>query len=118
MRPFYNEEQVQVEGDTLHLVLNFRALDVIESLTGQKMSEILPQLIDPPHALVGKMLWGLLREKHESVSLDEAAGAAFGPDGAKIGLAMAALVTRAFNLGGDEGKKKNPRKPRGTSKAS
>jgi hypothetical protein len=117
MRPFYNEEQVQVEGETLHLVLNFRALDVIESLTQQKMSDILPQLVDPPHALVGKLLWALLREKHDGVTIDEAAGAAFSKDGVKIGLAMASLFSRAFNLGGEE-KKKNPRKPRGTSKDS
>jgi hypothetical protein len=66
MRPFYHEGQVEVDGETLHLVCNFRAIDVIESVTGQKMTEILPQLLDPPHALVGKVLWGLLREKHET----------------------------------------------------
>lgn len=114
MRAFYNEAQVNVEGEQLTLVLNFRAIDVIESVTGEKMTDILPQLTDPPHSLVGKVLWGLLREKHEGVTLDEAAGVGFGPDGAKVGLAMADLLTRGFNLG--EAKAKNPPKRRGASK--
>lgn len=116
MRPFYHEGQVEVEGETLHLVCNFRAIDVIESVTEQKMSDILPQLVDPPHALVGKVLWGLLREKHEGVTLDEAAGVGFGPDGAKVGLVMGDVIRRAFNIG--EAKDKNPPKRRGASKTS
>lgn len=117
MRPFYHEGQVEVEGETLHLVCNFRAIDVIESVTEQKMSDILPQLVDPPHALVGKVLWGLLREKHEGVTLDEAAGVGFGPDGAKVGLVMGDVIRRAFNIG-EEAKDKNPPKRRGASKTS
>ena len=117
MRAFYNEATVEVEGEQLTLVLNFRAIDVIESVTGEKMTDILPQLVNPSHSLVGKVLWGLLREKHEGVTLDQAAGVGFGPDGAKVGLAMADLLSRAFNLGG-EAKAKNPRKPRGASKSS
>ena len=119
MRPFYHEGQLKVGGEELTLVCNFRAIDVIESLTGEKMSEILPQLIDPPHALVGKMLWALLREKHEGITLDEAAGVGFGPQGATVGLVMGDVLRRAFNLDGDEkAKDKNPRKRRGASKPS
>jgi hypothetical protein len=117
MRAFYNEAQVEVEGETLHLVCNFRAIDVIESVTGEKMTDILPQLIDPPMSLIGKVLWGMLREKHEGVTLDQAAGVGFGPDGAKVGLAMADVLRRAFNLG-EEAKGKNPPKRRGASKPS
>jgi hypothetical protein len=116
MRSFYHEGQVEVEGETLHLVCNFRAIDCIESVTGEKMSEILPQLADPPFALIGKVLWGLLREKHDGVTLDEAAGVGFGPKGAAVGLAMGDVLRRAFNIGED--KTANPRKPRGASKAS
>lgn len=116
MRSFYNEQDVVVEGEKLTLVLNFRAIDVIESVTGEKMTDILPQLTDPPMSLVGKVLWGLLREKHEGVTLDEAAGVGFGPDGAKVGQAMADLLTRGFNIG--EAKAKNPPKRRGASKTS
>ena len=116
MRAFHNEIEVEVEGETLCLVLNFRAIDVIESVTGEKMTDIIPQLIAPPMALAGKVLWGLLREKHEGISLDEAAGAGFGPEGHKLGFAMVELFTRAFNLG--EAKDENPPKRRGASKAS
>jgi hypothetical protein len=117
MRPFYNEEQLTVGDETLTLVLNFRALDCIESLTGETMPAILPQLVgDPPYSLVGKVLWGLLREKHEGVSLDEAAGVAFGDEGAKVGLAIGTLLQRGFNLG--EAKGENPPKRRGRSKIS
>jgi hypothetical protein len=116
VRSFYNEAQVEVEGEQLTLVLNFRAIDVIESVTAEKMTDILPQLVDPPMSLIGKVLWGLLREKHEGVTLDEAAGVGFGPDGAKVGLAMADLLSRAFNLG--KAKDENPPKRRGASKSS
>jgi hypothetical protein len=116
VRAFYNEADVVVEGEKLTLVLNFRAIDVIESVTGEKMTDILPHLADPSHSVVGKVLWGMLREKHEGVTLDEAAGAAFGPDGDKVGLAMADLLSRGFNLG--EAKAKNPPKRRGASKSS
>src|SRR5687768_8166297 len=114
MRSFYHEGQVEVDGETLHLVCNFRAIDAIESLTEQKMTDILPQLVDPPFALVGKVLWGLLREKHENVTLDEAAGVGFGPDGAKVGLVMGDVLRRAFNIG-EEAKDENPPKRRGRS---
>ena len=105
-----------VEDEKLTLVLNFRAIDVIESVTGEKMTDILPQLADPPMSLAGKVLWGLLREKHEGVTLDQAAGVGFGRDGAAVGLAMADLLTRAFNIG--ESRAKNPPKRRGASKSS
>lgn len=116
MRSFYHEGQVEVEGETLHLVCNFRAIDCIESVTGEKMSDILLQLADPPHALAGKVLWGLLREKHEGVTLDEAAGAGFGPEGHKVGVVVGDVLRRAFNLG--EAKAENPPKRRGRSKTS
>ena len=114
MRSFYHEGQVEVEGEPLHLVCNFRAIDVIESVTGQKMSEILPQLIDPPHALLGKVVWGLLREKHENITLDEAAAVAFSDDPA-LGVVVGDVLRRAFNIGEQ---KSDPPKRRGTSKRS
>lgn len=117
MRPFYHEGQVEVDGETLHLVCNFRAIDVIESVTEQKMSDILPQLANPSFALAGKVLWGLLREKHEGVTLDEAAGVGFGPEGNKVGLVMGDVLRRAFNIG-EEAKDANPPKRRGRSKTS
>jgi len=118
MRSFYHEGQIEVDGETLHLVCNFRAIDVIEAVTGEKMSNILPQLVDPPMSLAGKVLWGLLREKHEGVTLDEAAGVAFGPEGAAIGVVMGDVLRRAFNIGGEEAKDQNPPMRRGRSKTS
>ena len=117
MRSFYHEGQVEVDGETLHLVCNFRAIDVIESVTGEKMSDVLPQLADPPFALVGKVLWALLREKHEAVTLDEAAGVGFGPSGAAVGVVMGDVIRRAFNFD-EKAKDENPPKRRGRSKTS
>lgn len=118
MKPFYHEGQVEVDGETLHLVCNFRAIDVIESLTGEDMEAILPQLAQPSFSLAGKVLWAMLRERHEGVTLDEAAGVAFGPSGAQVGLVMGDVLRRAFNIGDEEEKGKNPPKPRGRSKVS
>jgi hypothetical protein len=114
MRSFNHEGSVEVDGETLHLVCNFRAIDVIESVTGQKMSEILPQLMDPPFALLGKVVWGLLREKHEDITLDQAAAIAFS-DSPQFGLVMGDVLRRAFNIGEA---KADPPKRRGTSKSS
>jgi hypothetical protein len=117
VRAFYNEASVEVEGEQLTLVLNFRAIDVIESLAKQPMSDILKQLgPSVPYSLVGKVLFGLLREMHDGVSLDQAAGVAFGPDGAKVGMAISDLLDRGFNFG--EAKGKNPPKRRGRSQSS
>ncbi len=109
MRTFFNEGMVEVDGETLTLVVNFR--------TGQTMDQVLPQLPDPSHSLAAKVLWAMLREKHEGVTLDEAAGVAFGPDGAKVGLVMGDILRSAFNIGAEE-KDENPPKRRGRSKSS
>lgn len=119
MKPFHHEAEIEVGGEKLILVCNFRAIDVIESVTGEKMTEILPQLVDPPYALLGKVLWGLLRERHEGVTLDEAAGVMFGSSGPRVGIVMGDVLRRAFNLGEEpEAKVKNPPKRRGASKPS
>lgn len=118
MLAFYNEQDVEVGDETVTLVLNFRAIDVIEGVTGEKMTDIIPQLVDPPTSLACKVLWGLLREKHEGVTLDQAAGVALGPHGAKLGLAIVDLLTRGGLIGpAEKPKAKNPPKRRGASKA-
>lgn len=118
MRSFYNEGHVNIgDGEQLHLVLDFRAIDIIESLTGQSMDQILPQLASPTHSLVTKVLWAMLREKHEGVTLDQAMGVVVDPKyGAAAGLVVGDLLRRAYNLG--EAKDKNPPKRRGRSKTS
>lgn len=120
MKPFYHEGHVTVDGQQLTLVLDFMAIDVLESLTGEKLlSEILPQMADPPTALVGKVLWAMLRRKHEGATIDEAAGLIFGPECEAVGLVVGDIFRRACNLGDEpEAKGKNPRKRRGASKPS
>jgi len=118
MRAFFNEADVEIaDKEVLHLVLDFRAIDVIESLTGQTMDVILKGLFNPPHSLAAKMLWAMLREKHDGVSLDEAMGVvADSKYGPKVGATMALLLNRAYDLG--EAKDQNPPKRSGRSKSS
>lgn len=118
MRPFFNEAEATIaDGEVLHLVLNFRAIDVIESLTGLSMEDVLPQLASPPHNLAAKMLWAMLREKHDGVTLDQAMGVVVDRQhGPKVGLAMAELLNRAYDLG--EAKAENPPRRRGRSTSS
>lgn len=119
LKPFFHEGQVDVEGEKLTLTCNFRVIDMVESLTGEKMSDVLPQMVDPPSALAGKVLWAMLREKHEGITLDEAAGVMFGPERESVGIVMGDVFRRAFNIGEEpEAKGKNPRKRRGRSQTS
>lgn len=111
MKSFFAEVEVQADDQPLKLVCNFLAIDCIESVTGEKMQAILPQLVDPPQSLAVKVLWGLLRHRHEGITLDEAASIAFGPDKGKIALAMGEAISRAFTFG--EAKDENPPKRRG-----
>jgi hypothetical protein len=118
MKPFFNEAEVEIaDGEVLHLVLNFMVIDRIESLTGQSMDQVLPQLISPPHNLATKILWAMLRVRHEDVTLDEAMGVVvdrkYGP---KVGLVMADLLKRSYDF--EEAKGKNPPKRRGRSQSS
>lgn len=118
LRPFYNEGHVDIgDGESLHLVLDFRAIDAIEHLTGQGMDDILPQLAAPTHSLVTKVLWAMLREKHEGVTLDQAMSVVVDPKyGPAVGVMVGDILRRAYNLG--EAKGKNPPRRRGRSKTS
>ena len=119
MKSFWHEGQVEVDGETLTLVCDFYAIDVIESLTGQGMDEILPQMVTPSHSLAVKVLWGLLRRKHEGITLDEAAGALFSSreNTVKVSAVMGDVLRRAMNVG-EEAKDENPPRRRGRSKSS
>ena len=122
LQAFYNEEAVTVGGDTYRLVINFRAIDATESLLGRSYNTILGEITSPdaPLSLVGKVLWGMLREHHPDVSLDQTASLLFGETGIKVGMAVSKLLNAAFSEAEDkpEAKGKNPRKPRGASKVS
>jgi hypothetical protein len=115
VQPFYYEGRVGVGSETLHLVLNFRAIEVIEGITGEKMPEILPQLIDPKDSLGMKVLYGMLCAKHEGISMDDVAGYFYSEQAKEIGLAMADVITRAYPKVFGKPKGKNPPKRRGTS---
>lgn len=116
MKPFFAEVEVEANGETLKLVCNFLAIDCIESVTGEKMQEIIPQLGDPSQSLAVKVLWGLLRYRHEGVSLDEAASITFGPDKGKVAIAMGEAISRAFTFD-EKAKGENPPERRGRSRS-
>ncbi len=118
LSPFYNEALVEVGGTRLRLVVNMRTIDATEALTGLNMPKMLSLLLseDAPLSLGGKALWGMLREHHAEVTLDEALGLMFAPEQEAIGAAMGDLFRRAFHLG--EVKEENPPKPRGRSRTS
>lgn len=118
MKPFFAEVEVKTgDGETLTLVCNFFAIDCIERVTGQSIQHILPQLdADGQQSLIVKVLWSLLRHKHEGIDLDEAAAIAFGPDKGKVALAMGKAISRAFTF--EEAKDKNPPERRGRSRST
>lgn len=122
---FRHEEAVAVGEDRLRLVLNFRALESIESETQRDFDTILRQLTTagttPPTSLVCRVVWGLLREHHPEIDIDQTLALINGPAAVQIGEAMGKLFETAFpRARPDDGKAKpaNPRKPRGASKPS
>jgi hypothetical protein len=118
---FYEEEVVRIDGEnSVRLAINFRALSAIEGLAETSMDHVLTLVLSggAPLSLVGKVLWGLMREHHPESTLDDAAGLLFDKNtNTLVGLAMNALLMRAFHIE-PEAKDKNPPKRRGASKAS
>src|SRR5690349_16569202 len=98
---FYEEESVELDGGVLRLAINFRAITAIEGLTGEGMDVTVASVLSGGAHLnvVGKVLWGLLREHHPETGLDEAAGLMFNKASAvKVGLAISAVLMRAFSI--------------------
>lgn len=120
LKPFYHEEAVKVGDDTLRLVINFRAMDATESLIGRPFDEILKEMSSgsPTLSVQGKVVWGLLREHHSDLSLDQVMTLLFGEPCVTVGYAMAKLLKSAFPAAEPEAKGKNPPKPRGASRPS
>ena len=113
LNPFYNEAQVQVGDDTLRFVVNMRTIDAIESLVGMSMPSALELLLgndDPPLSLLGKFVWGLLREHNAEVSLDQALGLSFGDTGMAVGAVIGDLLRRTFHIGEEAKGDENPPK--------
>lgn len=123
---FYHEEPVTVGDDTYRLCMNFRGIDAIESSTGRPFDGILQEFTSgdasPTISLQGRVVWGLLREHHPSVTIDQVATLLFSPASVQIGMAMGKLFDNAFPRAEEPkpGKDKpaHPRKPRGASKAT
>ncbi len=125
LQAFYHEEAVKVGEDGLRLVLNFRALDAIESATNRGFDSILEQLTaaseDLPMSLAARVVWGLLREHHPEIDIDQALGVVNGPAATAVGVAMGHLLEIGFPRAkppAPKGKPAHPRKPRGISKSS
>lgn len=120
VKAFHCEEALSVEGELLRLTLNFKAIDAIESLLGEPFSAVIDELNKREQRLgvVGKVLWGLLREHHPEMTLDQAASLMFGGTGLLVGSAVTRLLESAFPAGDPKAKGKNPPKRRGASKTS
>lgn len=125
LKPFYNEATVGVDGEAYRLVINFRTIDAIESLLDRDFDTVLEELTDVSrrarHGLQAKVVWGLLREHHSDVTLDQATRLVYGDTGTAVGLVIADLIEAAFPKASTEPEKekgKNPPKPRGASKPS
>lgn len=118
-KAFYNEQAVVVDGETITLAINFRAIDATEGLLDLGYDEILEK-IQQPNVKVGfsgKVLWGLLREHHSDLSMDQVLTLSQGDNGAAMGMAMTELLNRAFTTS-EKVEGENPPKPRGASKPS
>jgi hypothetical protein len=122
MKAFYHEAQVEVDGEILHLVLDFRAIDVVESLMGEPFDSVVPQLIDGRTGPLTKFLWAILRENHDGITLDNAVALVRDEKhGKALALVLGDLLQRAGCVGDpneEVSKEPNPRKRRGTSKTS
>lgn len=122
VKPFYNEQAVKVDGEDFRLVLNFATIDAIESLLAPRsFDEIITDLLAgaAPMAVQTRVVWGLLREHHPALTLDEAMTIVAGPSGEAVGIAIGQLILAAFPLAAPaQEKPANPRKPRGASRNS
>jgi len=122
---FYHEVAVAYEGETLRLALDFLALDAIESATDRSFDGILRELttpnVEPTTSLLSKVVWGLLRQHHPDITLDQVPTLLYSDASTAIGIGMGKLLETAFPRAEPaKGKAKpaNPRKPRGASKSS
>lgn len=119
MRPFFAEGQLQTrDGEKLALVCDFYTIDVVQSVTGENWDDLLPRIFTGDRALFIKVLYGLLRKKHESVTLDEAAGVSFDCDQTVLGATVADVIRRACNFGEAEEETTTKKKPSGRSRSS
>ena len=73
----------------------------------------------PPISDVATVLWGMTREHHETMTLDEVMGMMFTSKHAnRLALGLRTLLGRHFDFTESKEKAKNPPKRRGPSKPS
>lgn len=114
-KPFYHEQMVEIDGEKLRLVINFKAIDATEQLSGRDFDSILDELQskDCRAGTMGRAVWGLLREHHPEVTIDETMSLLAGEEnGMKVGVALRFLLEAAFPTVEKE-KGENPPEPRG-----
>ena len=122
-KAFYNERTVAAGDETLRLVINFRAIDAIESLLDRPFNDVLADLNAgaPKLGMIAQVLWGFLREHHAELDIDQVTSLLFGSTGLAMGVTINELLAAAFpseSEGEAKAKGKNPRAPRGASKPS
>jgi len=121
LAPYYNEQAVSIDGETYRLVINFKTIDATESvLDGRSYDKILGEMLagNPPVGLQARVVWGLLREHHPEVTLEQASALARGEAGEAVGYAIGKLIMAAFPAAKGKAKDANPPKPRGASRPS
>lgn len=122
VQPYYNEQAVTVGDETFRLVINFKTIDATESLLGGRSYDmILGEMLTgrPSVGTQARVVWGLLREHHPEITLEQASALARGEAGERVGIAIAQLLNAAFPLADEpKAKGKNPPQRRGASKLS
>lgn len=119
---FAPEEQVEAFGETYTLRLDFRAISVIEGALDMPLKDVCVHLRggNPPVGLLSRVLWATLREWNPEVTIDQALSIVMDRSKAAVqfGMALDALLERAFPLATEDRKKANPPRRRGRSKTS
>lgn len=121
LKAFHTEQPVVVDGTTFRLVIDFRAIDAMEGVTGRSFDVVLAELQGEEgakHGTITRLLWALTRAHHPELTLDEASSLQYGSHALAVGAAVQQLITNAFATGDDKPKATRPRKPRGASKPS
>lgn len=119
MRAFNAEGTVQTaDGETLSLVCDFHTIDIVEGITAENWDDIIPQLVEPPKSLAVKVLYGLLRKRHEGITLDEAAALSYDKNSLAIWATVGDVIRRACNIDQDEEEEPAKKKSGGRQRSS
>lgn len=121
MRSFNAEGTFETEdGERITLVCDFSTIDVVQGITGQNWDDVMPQLAEFDRALLTKILWAMLRKRHEGISLDEAAALGFDKNSIALWAIMGDVINRACNISDDKPAEDEAakKKSRGRSKSS